>query len=550
MTSFSRQVGHESGVQLNNLVDKSALAGVSVADRVFGTIGRFERGRIDRANLVDASNARAKLGMGAPVRVSQLNVALVHIIEALNNGAYESVVSRLVPSSAKIKWLVVDRADADQLQADPTKEFTFTVTEEEPLSGFLLAIKHMECFNDGIKVALHANSEQKDGMDVAVNSLTVRILDKDDNRLYEFTGTLDADALDDNGEPAWLPEVAAARTDNVVFQAIESGSIPPESTCYGDDDNGRSKWVTSPLMHCFDEGGTTYTAFDMAAARQRLRYTPNSFGYLASCGSSSIALLGHFALLSYDINTILKFDIPGTLLPDEAIAFMNQLNAIGQKEAHLLQAFWSPVKSLDPSGINGVGHYGVATLNIAYSCGRNAQTNAKGFAPKHYAVAGADWPINRQKMVQTYTCTGPELSKLAKAKINVICSEDYEGGSRFVFRDSLTCAPVSNSLKMLANVVDMATHTDHAFTRVMKAALQKPMDVSIKTVQDFAKKYFEGARDSGWTQKSDDPGLAGAHFMYHIRASEARPYDELVAEYGARWQGTNRVSTATQSLIR
>ncbi len=546
--AFVRQVGYESNVQLNPLRDKSELPTQTISDQVFGIIGRFQRGPINKAFKVDKSNVRSMLGSGEPMRVSQLNEGLVHVIEALDNGAYEAVVSRLVPASATIKWLAVKYTPAVE---DVPESYSFTVSDTKPEPGtYLLAIKHLGCFNDGIKLKLHADSAYKMGVFQPVDVLTFAITDKDDVELYKFTGSLNQDAKDDFGEPNWLPDVVAKYTSMLEVECVTTGTIEPTAAAYGDDESGNAKWVDSGLKVCFDEGGFVYAATDYVAARNRLQFTPHNYFYLSSGGSQSVALLGHLAQLAFQTNTQLRFDVSGKLKPDEVIAFMEQVNATGQKEAHLLHAYWAPIKSRCPAGINSSEYIGVATLNIAMACARNAQKNDKGFAPKNYPIAGKDWPIGRQGMQQTYTCTPQELSKLAAAKVNVVCWEEYDTGGRYVFRDSITCAPVMNSHRKLIASVEMACHTDDAFTRFGKGALQKPMKVSVKMTNDFARNYFQGAQDADWIVPAQDPDMGGLAARWVIKPSEARPSEEMIVSYDVRYDGTNRVTSVTQTLRR
>lgn len=547
--AFVRQVGHESNVQLNPVRDRSEMPSNSVSDQVFGTMMRCTRGFIDRAFKVDRSNVYKKLGAPQPVRQNDLNVAMIDVVEALNNGAYEAVISRIVPAGAKIKWLVCTLGEDGALE--------FSVTDESPeiggetgLQGFFFALKHLECFNDGIKVSLHAEGNWRMGEWQPTDVVTLRILDNEDEKIYEFTGSLNQNAKDDYGEPMWLPDVINKQTTALEFLCVTDGVVQPDFPFYGDNALGQPQWVQSPVMICFEEGGTVYEQADLVAARNRLQYTPHNYAYLASCQSKSPMLIAQLAQLAFDTNTQLRFDIDGELPPDAAIAFMEEINATGQKEAHLLHAFWFPAKSNDPTGVNGKDFWGVATLNIAFACGRNAQKNAKGFAPKNYPVAGKDWPINRQGIVQTYTPTAQELSKLAKAKINVCCYEEYDSGGRYVFRDSLTCAPVDNSLKKLIAVADMACHTDDAVTRFAKAALQKPMTVSVRMMRDFLRDYFQGAEEAEWIVPASEPSMGGAAARYFVGPSEARPYEEMVVSYDVRYDGTNRVTTVTQTFVK
>ena len=106
-TAFVRQLGSESGVQLNPLRDNSEIPAGDNSDQVFGIMMRATRGRIDKPFAVDRGNVFKKLGNGEQVRLSALNEAWVHVVEALNKGAYQAIIQRLSTTSAAIKWLVV-----------------------------------------------------------------------------------------------------------------------------------------------------------------------------------------------------------------------------------------------------------------------------------------------------------------------------------------------------------------------------------------------------------------------------------------------------------
>lgn len=544
--AFVRQLGAESGVQLNPLRDASEVPSQDNSDQIFGIIMRAARGRIDKPFVVNKGNVLTKLGNGEQIRVSALNEAWVHVVEALNKGAYEAVVQRLVTDEAKIKFACV------KLNEDK-KTFAFEVADELPESGCLFAVKHLECFNDGIKVAFHAEDTQENGQDTAQKVITLRILDKDGGQLYEFTGSLDKEAKDDFGSSYWLPDVIASQTDCVEVSVLAQGedaAIPAGSAAYGWDANGEMKWAESDVLVCFEEGSLAFSTEDFVKARESLENSPNDFAYISSGGTQAPALLSQLATLAFNTNRQLRFDIPGNLTPEAAIAFVNQLNMGSKKCAHLLQAFWCPCKSDDPTGVNPKGFFGVATLNIALACARNAEKNAKGFAPKNYPIAGRDYPIDRERIEQVYSPNGQEYNALAKAKINPCVYESYTGRGRYVFRDSLTCALVDQSLRKLIAVADMSTSVDDAVTRAAKDFLQKPMKVAVQKMKDFLRDYFAGAEASDWLVPSSDPQMGGKAYVYEVAPNEAKPYDCMDVRYWVRYDGTARQIFVTQTITR
>lgn len=546
-TSFVRQLGAEAGVQLNPLRDNSEIPSATNGDQVFAIAMRATRGRIDKPFKVDRGNVLRRLGGGEQIRLSALNEAWVHVVEALNSGAYEAVVQRLtVAGATTIKW-------AKLVVTDVTFANTFSVSAAAPTGTYLLAVKHLECFNDGIVLEYHADEKKIGGVAVANDRITLRMRDKAGVLLYEFQGSLDPAAKDDYGNSAYLPDVALSRTDavEIVIGTVGAGAVvDPTSPAYGYTAGGAEKWAKSGVLLCFDEGGTAYATVDYTTARQKLQAAPYDYAYISSGGTQSPGLLAQLAQLAFEKNRQLRFDVPGNLTPDEATTFVEQLNFGASETAHLLQAFWSPLKSDDPTGINPKGHIGTATLNIAYACARNAQTNAKGFAPKNYPVAGREWPIRRVRVTQTYDPSNQELNALARAKINPVLFETYTGGGRYVFRDSLTCALVESSLKKLIAVADMSTSIDEAVTRFSKDVLQLPMQTSVKRMKDFLGELFSGAQASGWLVPSNDISMGGAAYKFLVQPNEARPYDVMDVSYWLRYDSTTRQIFVTQSLSR
>lgn len=545
--AFVRQLGAEPGVQLNPLRDASEVPSTDNADQVFGIIMRATRGRIDKPFKVNSGNVYTKLGAGEPVRKNALNEAWVHVVEALNNGAYECVVQRLVKTDeAKIKWAVV------KVSEEEPPKYTFEVSEEEP-SDFFFAVKHLECFNDGIKLSFHAEGTKSDGEDADQDVITLKVQDKSGTDLYVFEGSLNEDAVDDYGNSKFLPDLATSLTDAVEIRVGVKGAaavVKPGTDAYDWSEEGAQKWATSDVLVCFTEGATSYESTDFVAARKKLQNCPHDFAYLSSGGSQDVALLAQLAQLAYESNRQLRFDVPGKLTPEAAVKFVEQLNFGANKTAHLLQAFWSPLTSDDPTGVNPKGYFGVATLNIALACARNAQTNAKGFAPKNYPIAGREHQIARTGIVQQYFPDSKEKNQLAKAKINPCGYESYTGGGRYVFTDSLTCASVDNSLRKLIAVADMSTSVDDAVTRAAKDYLQQPMSVAVDKMKTYLAKYFADAQTSGWLVPSDDPMMGGQAYVFTVAPSEARPYDVMVVNYWVRYDGTVRQIHVTQTLTK
>lgn len=532
---FSRdKIVYRSGVQLLALQDDTDRGPVSNTDQIFASLGRFERGAIDRAFLVDASTRTRTIGSASSTLASALNEAHIQLFEALDNGAYQACLARLVPAAAKNNYMVFSTS------AEASK---WEVAETLP-AGYLLALKHLECFNDGVKIGIHAQ-EVRDAMGVAQPStnIVIRMIDvKNDEQLFDdFEGSLLLDAKDESGMSAYLPVVASSLTDMVEFAMGAATPIPPDAPFYGVDAEGSEKWLYATLNY-FSEGGTTYANTDYDAAIQRLYDTDIGYGYLHAGGSQNVALLSKMAAFSFKVNKPFPFDVPGNLSVDGAVAFMANINL----DSHYPVAYWAPVTADDPLN-GGKAYIGASGIQIGMRCARNAITDANDVAPKHRAVAGSAFALRRTGARQTRKLSDPDLDKLAKAKINPVCFETYASGSKLVFRDSLTCAKTTGD-KKLASVAEMSASVDDAVTAYAKEVLQGPMDEAVDKITKFIEKAFEALQTAGWFVPSAE--LKGAAYSATIIPNSRFPKEKLDIRYKNSYQGCARIITVGQTLSK
>jgi hypothetical protein len=429
--------------------------------------------------------------------------------------------------------------------------FSLTASLPDPdVEPYLLAIKDLECINEGVIISMHSESvTNSSGDDVDTKKIVIKIIDPKNPRSYRyiFTGDLTDNGLDDYGFSTFLPDVISRKTE--VIEAYIGGDafISKDSLMYGDDEDGEEKWVSSGVLKAFVEGDAAYTTATYVAARNKLINSPLDFHYISSLDTDSIALIKELAYLSYATNRNLRFDVQGdTYL--EAIAFINSLNIPERLENHLLHAFWCPVLAEDPTSQNGSMQMGAATLNVAYACLRNARRNSRGFAPKNYPIMGKRWPLGRSRknLRALQTLTRAQLNALAKAKINPVIYED----GQYIFADAITCAQVDVSLRKLIAVTDMSTSLDDGVTRFCNSVKGYPIDDAIKLTKDYLKTLFEGAEAAGWLVPSLDPEMLGKSFKYDVFAHPDRPYDSWIVNYWLRYAGTARQAYVTQTYIR
>lgn len=528
---------YRSAVQLQYLRDASGRAPVTDSDQVVATLGRFERGPIDRAFAIDSSNRTRRLGASGSLLASALNEPHLQAYEMLDRGAAAVVVSRLVPAAAVNKYMVAT-------QDATTKAVTWSVAAALP-TDFLVAVRHLECFNDGVRIAINAvAATAADGVsaaDATVIKLRLTDIASGDVLFDDFVGSLVATAKDEFGQSYYLPSCVANLTD-LVEVTVKGTSVSTTSNIYGADSSDADKWVSADLQY-FSEGGTTYANTDYDAAVSRLFHSNVAFGYMHTGGTANVALITKVGTLAKRMNKKWAFDIPSSLTTvAAAVAFMANLGL----DDHYADAYWAPLVCDDPLN-GGKASWGASGVNLGLRCQRNAQTNADGVAPKHYAVAGSDWSLGRTGVRQPLNFEDNDMEKLAKAKINLVAYEDYASGGKYAFLDSLTCSKSSGD-KQLSTVTEMATAVDDASTRYGKECLQKPISDAIRKLKTYLEELFKALQRAGWLVASD--ALKGAAWSFEVVANSANPKQKIDVTYSLSYEGTARVITFAQTLSR
>lgn len=612
---FARQLQGQPGVQLNPLIDQSERPDAGFSDQNMACAIRAKRGPIHRAFPVTAGTFLRRLGKADTIRKNALNEGMVHVYEAVNSGVQTCVVSRLVPSAAKIKYAVAYIGSGAVLTASVSggavtdvsvssagtgfmpdsivslsfagtgigamatatvnaageiasalitsggtgysappaayvpSAIQYRVEDAEPVGGFFVSLKHLECFNDGIKIEIHADVKRENGVLAPNDEISMVLRDHEGHTIFTASGSLNPDAKDDFGKSNYLGDIIARLAPDVLEAVFDTpSSIPVDSQAYGYDAAGRIKWAKSGVLVCFDEGGTAYLLEDYIRSRLQLTNTRFGYDYISATGSQSTALLTQLGMLSYNTNRQLRFSAPGWMTPEQAIIFVEQMNFPSSETAHLIHAFWCPVKSDDPLGVNPPGFFGTESLNIAYACRRNAVLDSNGLARKNYAIAGRQFPVNRTGLSQTITLDPGQESALANAKINPVVFSTFSGGQLCVFIDSLTQAPVVNSLRKLISVADMASAIDNLVVRIANDNLQLPMDDCIGRTTRDVRNLLERASASKWLIPSAE--LEGNSFALDIRPNAARPFDTMDVRYWCSYDRTTRVIMVQQTLSR
>lgn len=538
--AFMRQLGFQSGVQLNQLRDTTDGVVPDNSDQVVAALARLTRGPIDKPFRVNRGNFIARTGPAESTRVNLLNETKLQVYDALNNGSSEAVIQRLVPAAATKSFATLNFSGTPSGSANTVAFGTATTA---PTTGFSIYLMHHDCHNDGIRVALHADATPLTGIAVAATDVVLRVMDVNGTVLHEFAGSLNPLAIDDFGKSRYLPDVADERSGGAVqIWVAANASVPTTSNAYGRAASQKDSWAISDPLVCFNEGGTTYTDTDFDKCITALRDTKHGYGYLITGGTKNVSLIGKLCALAIETNTPIKLDYDGNMTPSQVIAFDATLNL----DHHLIHKNWAPLKASDPMN-GGAVVRGSGGMQAGFSCARNARIDAKGFAPKQYPIAGRKWPLNWVGVTQLYELTDNERSDLARAQINPVIFETYNGGGLYVWVDSLTAAKTQVSYRKLQSVAERSVTLDTWVALASKEWLQSPMEEFIRDMTAFMEKLLQGADAAKWLKPAN--ALGGASFYFVIKPSEVSPADTVHIEYAPSFDGTVRKVILQQTLV-
>lgn len=524
-TVYKRQlVGQQSGVQVNMPRDMVERMLAESGDQSFAAVGHFSRGRIDKPFLVSKSKITRHLGKFKSVRLSSLNETLLQIFEAFQYGAAAAVVSRVVSAKAKNLWLVVKNNSGT---------LAFETAETSPSSDYLFAVQMADCINEGVYVSV-SQGDTQDEFNVIIRERELDSLGNDTasgEMLYEFSGSLKADAKADNGESYFITDMAEKYYSDWLNITV----------------NQAAEWQTTLKAHSesvvlFTDTGTADAAAYQKAANA-LGATNLQYLYILS-ESSNIGLVNALLNVAQNYNRSMRQEISGSLNPEAAINWKNNFQYDAQGGMYCLW-IWSPIKRQDPTGAAGVVQIGTVGQKIGRACARNAIINGFGLPELNRPIAGKDFYISGTRITQTYFPDDVELAALAKAHINPVMYAEFHDGSGFVWDDSLSGAK-KNGISRLENAAEISQWLQERFGRYARGLLQKPMTEAIHLMKRFAEDTLQAAQASGWLVPSAQ--LDGRAYMFTVEPSERNPEDEMHVVLNVSIDGVVRRIFVSQNM--
>lgn len=501
-TVYKRQlVGNQSGVQVNMPIDTVERMLVGAGEQSFACVGQFTRGRIDKPFLVSASKLQRYLG-----KATRNNHTYRQMVDAFENGASGAVVSRVVSEQAKNQFIVV------------SNEWAMRVAES--VNGAdLFGLKIADCNQFGYRVEMNKNTGGLDGVNVKIFMLNQGDI-VDETPAYEFSGSLNPDALNDVGESDYLPDVCAKYYGDLMTVQVNETLI--ENIVSGDevlielDDIA----VAEKLQPFEDKGNPASEQYKQASLA--LGHTNIPYRYILGDSENTVIVM-NLLNVAQKYNRILVQEISGSLNPSAAIAWKNNFQYDAQGGMYCLWVY-SPIKRLDVLGMGGILQYGTVGQKIGKACARNAILNGFGLPPLNRPIAGKDFMLSGAKVEQIYFPDDTELAQLADNHINPVQYAEFHDGSGYVWDDSFSGAK-KNGISKLENAVEISQWFQDRVGRYARGLLQKPMSEAIRLMTRFVEDECQAAQASAWLIPSTK--LGGLAYTYTVEPSERNPEDEM-----------------------
>lgn len=509
---YQRQlIGQQTGVQLNFPVDKTDRMLPGLGDSILGTVGKFNRGRIDRPFFVPSDKLRRYLGTPQTVRLARSNEIYVQVYRAFATGAAGAVISRLHSDEAVNKWVVIGHGNGP--------EAVTLVEKVSTAKDFICAFRMEDCIDEGVFIEVARSREYEDYLNIRITERNKDSEGKDTNEgdlLYEFEGSCLIDAKNEDGNTAYIGDVANTRYgDNLKFEAQFDTEV---ATLKPDDYTS----VVKTTVEAYSDKGA-FVAKNYTDAVKSLGETALQYKIIL-VNSPSVDLVQAMIELAPKINRKAKIDVPAGLPSAEAVInWVKQFNYKGD-QGMFIEFLWSPVSLDDPLGVSGNMEFGSSGTNVGYWIARNAVTNSFGLPKLNQPIGGKDFMLTGSRMNQLISLSDTDKASLAAARVNPVQLVEYHDGSGFVWIDAQTGAK-KNGITKLASASDIVIWITDIVGRYGKSLEIKPMTEAIELMSRYLKKYLPNCETSKWLTPS--VSLGGRSFQFSVAPNEQYPDDRM-----------------------
>lgn len=581
MTTFFRILGMQAGIQLNMISDESGTLPIDQSDQRAAISGIFDRGRVDKAFIVNGSNIRRRLGAPTPLRGANPIEAYRHVDHAIWKGAQEVFVARVMNDYTN-KWVVLTLDDAlgtagqilseygdpitdemgayllPEIVADPAAAPEFSVRAylstdnglSDPKSIIAFKLKDLITGGFTLRTSVDDGAERTPSIDrVFIN---IAIVDKDNQTvLYAIRGTISQTAQDEQGKSLYIGDYADNYND--VFQFARGQYADADLLDVLNSDAASvlgqavdKAWPLTPFV----QGTTALQPINYVNAVSLLTARQTEFFYLMGGGTQNSSLLREIYNFGRRWNKSVQIDIPSYMTPEEGATWLADLGldpkSYWVSVTHNLSSFIDRLTTMRV-------RIGLSGYKVGLACARNAIRNTNGFAKKQHPIAGYDYPISlagqrmEVELDPAQNGDGYLLDLMARYHINPVLFDDFgQDEARWVFYDSLTQYLPNEKDMKLESVAERAMNLDSTVVGIVKRLQQSDSETVISDANDRISAYFDDVFGAGWIKVSDKIG--GKSYLLSVKQTNNSD-DSIDVNYTIHYVGTNRQTFVQQTVV-
>lgn len=405
------------------------------------------------------------------------------------------------------KIMVVDEKSVTT-SADPLSNFIFRITFSDKIDGSILTRLNGRLYTGGGVEALEENHADNFGY------ITSKL---------DFYGALDSgydffETVETNYSSLKASEIKAALLASNVVNRLGDYRL-------------KELMLAVPATIVTD-----ITPKQLKDALVDMRDRPR---YIVSCEIDSLPHIEAMVEVMDKLNCHVLLDV-GNINNWESVVALTESISV---DDHRFWVFWNPNLSR-PSNATTVlarkkwrpcvGDY-LAQLLI-----RNAATNASGIPPIDRPIAGYDFPLSFRDMEKIGGLSLDEEAQnaLARAGVNVVLNERYEGGDRWIYGDALTQYDSKTSALRLINAAEIETYTANLVVAIVKKHLLKGMSSFIRDATDECVRVLDACADAGLLTPSSE--LGGRYYGLQITPRADDPFTKADVKLSRRPQGCAR----------
>ena len=261
--------------------------------------------------------------------------------------------------------------------------------------------------------------------------------------------------------------------------------------------------------------------------------------YLISADTDSLANIEALAEVMSKLNCHVMIDA-GALTSWELVTALAESISI---DDHRLTIYWNPNKSRPSNATTVLARKKwrpcVGDL-LGQTLLRNARTNSSGIPPINRPIAGYDFPVAFRDIEKLPGVVLDEEAQnaIAKAGVNVVINERFEGGDRWIYGDALTQYDSETSALRLTNSAEIETYTTNLVLSIVKKHLLKGMASFIRDAQDECSRALDACVAAGLLVMPFE--LGGLYYLLQITPRVDDPFSKADIKFSRRPEGCAR----------